>query len=168
MYQTIKGIYKDGRIRSLEAIPVKKDVEVTITFLIEDQELEDIGRLKSEKDYVGGMMKMQISPLGSSGYPLNIFLADDKNSHDGFYQGSRGSSEESKKSSNSTFKCRFLAFRCDKNCQGFHSRALQTSIWLNSPLAYFRNNRSCLSNEKPFRRISLRYAERSNLASCTN
>ena len=52
-------------------------------------------------------------------------------------------------------KCRFLALNCDKNCQGYHLRALQTSIWLNSPLAYFRNSRSCLYNEKPFRRISL-------------
>ena len=94
MYQTIKGIYEDGRIRPLEAIPVKKDVEVTITFLIEDQELEDIGRLKSEKDMLEewttrGLVKTPLkgikktanrdhTPVSLKGKPLSQIIIEER------------------------------------------------------------------------------------------
>jgi predicted DNA-binding antitoxin AbrB/MazE fold protein len=94
MYQTIKGIYKDGIIRPLEPIPVKEDVEVTITFLIEAPELEDIGRLKSEKDILEewttrGLVKTPLKgikktanrdhpPVSLKGKPLSQIIIEER------------------------------------------------------------------------------------------
>ena len=94
MYQTIKGICKDGIIRPLEPIPVKKDVEVTITFLIETPELEDMGRLKSEKEMLEewvnrGLVKIPLKgikktanhdhpPVSLKGKPLSQIIIEER------------------------------------------------------------------------------------------
>ncbi|MBW2333146.1 MAG: hypothetical protein JRF08_06815 [Deltaproteobacteria bacterium] len=94
MYQTIKGIYKDGTIQPLEPIPVKKEAEVTITFLAEEPESDDIGRLKSEKDLLEewstrGFVKLPLKgikktanhehpPVSLKGKPLSQIIIEER------------------------------------------------------------------------------------------
>lgn len=94
MYQTIKGIYKDGIIKPLEPIPVKKDVEVTITFMEEEPVREEKGRLKSEKNLLEewstqGLVKLPLKeikksihdehpPVSLTGKPLSQIIIEDR------------------------------------------------------------------------------------------
>lgn len=94
MYQTIRGIYKDGIIQPLEPIPVKKEAEVTITFLVEELEREDIERSKSEKGLLEqwstqGLVKLPLNgikktthhehrPVSLKGKPLSQIIIEER------------------------------------------------------------------------------------------
>jgi|GEM_PF-664766 len=94
MYQTIRGIYKDGIIEPLEPIPVKKEAEVTITFLVEELERDDMGRLESEKRLLEewstrGLVKLPLKsikkmarhehpPVSLKGKPLSQIIIEER------------------------------------------------------------------------------------------
>jgi len=94
MYQTIRGIYKDGIIQPLEPIPVKKEAEVNITFLVEELEREDIERSKSEKGLLEqwstqGLVKLPLNgtkktthhehpPVSLKGKPLSQIIIEER------------------------------------------------------------------------------------------
>ena len=94
MYQTIRGIYKDGIIQPLEPIPVKKEAEVTITFLVEELERDDMGRLESEKRLLEewstrGLVKLPLKsikktakhehpPVSLKGKPLSQIIIEER------------------------------------------------------------------------------------------